>query len=53
MGLFNSPYGATSLKEYFANGFEAYYIGDRIYLSKISPYLYNKIENLDNLRDFI
>ena len=53
MGLFNSPYGATSLKEYFANGFEAYYIGDRTYLSKISPYLYNKIENLDNLKDFI
>jgi len=53
MGLFNSPYGATSLKEYFANGFEAYYIGDRIYLNKISPYLYNKIENLDNLKDYI
>ena len=53
MGLFSSPYGATSLKEYFANGFEAYYIGDRSYLRKISPYLYNKIENLDNLKDFI
>ena len=25
MGLFYSPYGATSLREYFATGFEAYY----------------------------
>jgi len=53
MGLFLSPYAATSLKEYFANGFEAYYIGDRNFLKKISPHLYNKLEQLDNLKDYV
>ena len=47
MGLFFSPYAATSLREYFANGFEAvYYHRENTYLKKISPKLYNKIENL-------
>jgi hypothetical protein len=48
MGLFASPYGATSLREYFANGFENYFIGDRESLRKISPRLYNKLEYLAN-----
>ena len=48
MGLFVSPYGATSLKEYFANGFESYFIGDRESLKKISPRLHNKLEFLTN-----
>ena len=48
MGLFSSPYGATSLREYFANGFESYFIGDREGLKKISPRLYNKLEYLTN-----
>ena len=26
MGLFVSPYGATSIQEYFANGFEKYFL---------------------------
>ena len=46
MGLFASPYGATSLREYFANGFEFYFLKDRRYISKISPKLYEKIDNL-------
>ena len=46
MGLFASPYGATSLREYFANGFQFYLLKDPGYLSKISPKLYEKIENL-------
>tara|TARA_R110002074_G_scaffold160767_4_gene318319 strand:- start:75 stop:770 length:696 start_codon:yes stop_codon:yes gene_type:complete len=46
MGLFYSPYAATSLREYFANGFEHYFLEDRQYLKKISPVLYNKIINL-------
>ena len=46
MGLFYSPYAATSLKEYFANGFEHYFIGDRKYLSNTSPRLYNKITDI-------
>ena len=50
MGLFVSPYAATSLREYFARGFEEYYLGDRKYLTNVSPMLYNKVEHLDNLK---
>ena len=46
MGLFVSPYGATSLREYFADGFDFYFLKDPGYLSKISPNLFKKIENL-------
>ncbi len=48
-GLFNSAYACTSLREYFANGFEAFYLGDRNYLNTISPNLYKKITNLHNI----
>mgnify|MGYP003679777509 FL=1 len=43
MGLFVSPYAATSLREYFANGVENYFLDDREYLRKISPVLTEKI----------
>jgi len=46
MGLFVSPYAVTSLREYFAIGFEEYHLKDREYLKKISPKLYFKIEEL-------
>ena len=46
VGLFISPYGATSLREYFANGFEHFYLGDKNYLQKISPKLFSKILSL-------
>ena len=42
-GIFVSPYGCTSLREYFANGFEHYFSGDRQYLQSVSPRLYEKI----------
>lgn len=45
-GLFVSAYGATSLREYFANGFEHFFLYDSNYLSKISPKLYSKILSL-------
>ena len=40
MGLFVSPYGATSINEYFANGFEKYYLGMARDVKKTSPVLY-------------
>ena len=47
VNLFFSPYGATSLREYFANGFEAYfYHQDLDKLASISPVLFDKLENL-------
>jgi hypothetical protein len=46
MNLFISPYGVTSLKEYFGNGFEHFFVGDKKSLTKISPVLYNKVASL-------
>jgi hypothetical protein len=46
LGLFLSPYSVTSIREYFANGFEEYIIGDRHYLKEISPALFNKLESI-------
>lgn len=48
MGLFVSPYGATSLQEYFANGFEKYFLDNPRAVKEISPVLYRKIENIIN-----
>jgi len=48
--LFYSPYGATSLREYFANGFECYFHKrDHQFLQKVSPAIYFKLENLMEL----
>ena len=47
-GLFVSPYAVTCLREYWATGFEEYFLGDREYLKKISPRLYKKIEGVIN-----
>ena len=44
--LFYSPYGITSLREYWADGFENYFLGDRRKLKEISPVLYNKIRDI-------
>lgn len=46
-GIFYSPYGATSLREYFANGFEAHYYHKDLYIQKVSPVLYQKIQQLE------
>jgi len=49
MGLFLSPYGATSLKEYFGNTFEAFFVNNkREYVKKISPAVYNKLNELSS-----
>jgi len=42
-GLFVNPYSPTSLREYFASGFEEFYLGDRGYLMKVCPYIYKKV----------
>lgn len=45
--LFVSPYGATSLREYFANSFENYFAHrDFRRVEKVSPSVYKKIETL-------
>ena len=42
-GMFINPYSATSLREYFASGFEECCAGDKRYLKNTSPVLYDKI----------
>ena len=46
-GMFIRPYAAVSMREYFATGFEAYYLGSRDNLHKISPELFKKIIKLE------
>jgi hypothetical protein len=46
IGLFINAYATTSLNEYFASGFEEYFLGDRAYLHKISPQLFKKVEEI-------
>lgn len=42
--IFYSPYAATSVREYFANGFEAFFMREEVQrLKNISPALYKKI----------
>jgi len=48
LGLFCSPYGATSIQEYFANGFEKYYLDSPRTVRDVSPVLYRKIEEIIN-----
>ena len=50
MGLFISPYGITSLKEYFANAYEHYFLGEQKYVRTISPQVFKTIEKLVNYK---
>ena len=47
--IFPTPYSVTSLREYFAVGFEEYLYGDRKNLEEVSPVLYSKIETMINV----
>ena len=49
MGHFVTPYALVSLSEYFATGFEWFYLKDRSALRKISPMLHNKLEQIDHV----
>ncbi len=46
--LFYSPYAATALREYWANGFENYLLRSAGKLKEISPVLFQKIEQFFN-----
>ena len=56
MGLFITPYAATSLREYYATGFTEFYLdSNHNFFKKVSPELYKKLlliqdpERLDNI----
>jgi len=50
-GIYISPYAATSLREYWAKGFEEFYMGKKEDLRNISPVLFSKLMQLHNLED--
>jgi len=47
VNLFCSPYGATSIREYFANGFEFFFLKDRELVKQVSPQLYKKLLEIE------
>jgi hypothetical protein len=47
--IFVSPYSATSLREYFSEGFENYYMGQQQLVMDLCPELYNKIKQLEEI----
>lgn len=49
--IFVSGYAATSISEYFARGFEEYFIGNKQNLKDLSPVLFKIIEELVHLED--
>ena len=49
MGLFLTPYGVTSLSEYFAESFEYFFVRDTEYVRKITPGCYTKILELEEM----
>jgi len=52
MGVFISPYAATSLAEYFATGFTEFYThSEHKFLQKVSPELYKKIILLNDIKE--
>jgi hypothetical protein len=51
INIFVSGYAATSISEYFARGFEEYFVGKKDELKRISPILFSVIEELVNLED--
>ena len=50
--IFTNPYAATSLREYFASSFEEFYIGKKVYLKELCPYIYNKLHALDEESEY-
>ena len=50
-GIFPSPYAATSLREYWAKGFEEFYMGNPQDLKKLAPSLFSKLMQIHNLED--
>lgn len=48
-GLFLSPYSSVSISEYFATGFEYYFVqSDLDYVKKISPQLFEKLKKISD-----
>ena len=51
-GIFVSPYSVTSIREYWAKGFEHYLLGKSYDLKEVCPILYNKVDQLFEQGEF-
>ena len=49
--LFIGSYSTTSIREYFAAGFEAYFLAEKQLVFDMCPVLYSKLKLLDNLEE--
>lgn len=49
MGLFINPYAATSVREYFAEGFEDYYLNNADYVRNMCPALYKVLDQINKV----
>ena len=49
MGLFINPYAATSIREYFAEGFEDYYLNNADHVRNICPALFKVLDQINNI----
>ena len=45
--MFLTPYSITSLREYWATGFEEYVLGNRLDLKNVCPYINKKLSMLE------
>jgi len=50
-GIFPSPYAVTSVREYFAKGFEEFYMGNANDLKELTPVLFSKLMQIHDLED--
>tara|TARA_B100000123_G_scaffold32620_1_gene21804 strand:+ start:456 stop:1136 length:681 start_codon:yes stop_codon:yes gene_type:complete len=49
--LFTGPYSATSIREYFATGFDQYFLGEEMLVRNFSPALYKILAELSSLEE--
>jgi len=49
IGLFITPYSIISLSEYFADGFENFFVGEKALVKAISPAIYEACNNIENV----
>jgi hypothetical protein len=48
-GIFPSPYAITSVREYWAKGFEEFYMGNKRDIEDLTPVLFSKLMQIHNL----
>ena len=50
-GIFPSPYAITSVREYWAKGFEEFYMGNKRDIEDLTPVLFSKLMQIHNLEE--